>query len=445
MSKRIFLTLISLALIATACSITEQADSVASAGGETPAEPTESASEPTTDPAGADTEESLFFPPLEGPFADGGIVSADFADADLILEDPPALPQLLASLPWETDWTRRTVDDWSEFLAGIPTQDPRDVIPPIDAPVFESPQRAAEWLEPNEPGALVQLNGEARFYPTSIMTQHEIVNDAFGDVPVAVTFCPLCNTSIAFDRRVDGEVLRFGVSGLLRNSDLVMWDRQTTSLWQQITGESVIGEFAGAELEVVPTSIVSFGQFAEGFPEGLSLAGESARGRQAYGLNPYTGYSSSAGPIPSFFGAELDDRVPALSRVIGVTEGEALVAYTFDRVASELVINDEVNGVPIVVFGGGETTDALDQRSIAGSQSIGSAVAYVPEVDGQALTFVANGDETFTDDQTGSTWLITGNAIDGDLAGSQLDIAEHRNEFWFAWQAFFGADNLSEA
>ena len=131
--------------------------------------------------------------------------------------------------------------------------------------------------------------------------------------------------------------------------------------------------------------------------------------------------------------------------MIGVTEGEALVAYTFDRVASELVINDEVNGVPIVVFGGGETTDALDQRSIAGSQSIGSAVAYVPEVDGQALTFVANGDETFTDDQTGSTWLITGNAIDGDLAGSQLYIAEHRNEFWFAWQAFFGADNLSEA
>ena len=442
MSKRILLTLISLALIATACSITEQADSVASAGGETSAEPTESASEPTTDPAGADTEESLFFPPLEGPFADGGIVSADFADADLILEDPPALPQLLASLPWETNWTRRTVDNWSEFLAGIPTQDPRDVIPPIDAPVFESPQRAAEWLQPNEPGALVQLNGEARFYPLSIMTQHEIVNDAFGDVPVAVTFCPLCNTSIAFDRRVDGEVLRFGVSGLLRNSDLVMWDDQTTSLWQQLTGDAVVGEHAGLELEWIPTSVVSFSQFSENFPDGLSLAGESGRGRASYGANPYVGYSSSAQPF--LFDGVADDRLPALSRVIGISESDTVAAYSFDQATANGVINDEVDGRPVVVLAGGDTTDALDGPSIGASQPIGSAIAYDPVVDGQTLTFAPNGDGTFTDEQTSSTWTIVGVATDGPLAGTQLGSIEHRNEFWFAWQAFFGPDTLRE-
>lgn len=105
------------------------------------------------------------------------------------------------------------------------------------APTPSATTAPCAWLEDREPGALVQFNDEVRFYPLSILTRHEIVNDRYGDVPVAVTFCPLCNTALTFDRRVDGEVLRFGVSGLLRKSDLVMWDDATTSLWQQITGE----------------------------------------------------------------------------------------------------------------------------------------------------------------------------------------------------------------
>ena len=445
MSKRILLTLISLALVATACSITTQEDAVES--GDAGATASESTTEAETEDVDAEpvveTEESLFFPPLDGPFAEGGISSADFADAELVIEDPPALPPLLASYTWETDWTRRTVESWSEFLAGIPgTTDPRDAIPPIDQPVFESPERAAEWLLPDEPGALVQINGEARFYPLSIMTRHEIVNDAIGDIPVAVTFCPLCNTSIAFDRRVDGEVLRFGVSGLLRNSDLVMWDDQTTSLWQQLTGDAVVGEHAGLELEWIPTSVVSFSQFAENFPDGLSLAGESFLGRAEYGRNPYVGYSSSAQPF--LFDGVADDRLPALSRVIGISEGDTIAAYSFDQATSNGVINDDVDGRPVVVLAAGDTTDALDGPSIGLSQAIGSAVAYDPVVDGDTLTFAPNGDGTFTDEQTGSTWTIVGVATDGPLAGTQLGSIEHRNEFWFAWQAFFGPDTLRE-
>ena len=235
---------------------------------------------------------------------------------------------------------------------------------------------------------------------------------------MAVTFCPLCNTSITFDRRVDGEVLRFGVSGLLRNSDLVMWDDRTNSLWQQISGEGVVGDFAGVELEWIPTSVVSFRQFVENFPDGVSLAAESARGRQAYGANPYVGYSSLDQPF--LFDGVADDRLPALSRVVGITEGDVTVAYSFDQAVASGVINDEVGGQPIVVLAGGSTTDALDGRNIAESQAIGSAIAYVPIVDGETLTFTANGDETFTDDQTGSTWSIIGVATDGPLAGSSL-------------------------
>ena len=339
----------------------------------------------------------------------------------------------------DTDFSTTTIQNWAEIMSGGP---PKDGIPAIDDPQFITVSDESRLGE-REAVIAVEIDGERpRAYPIRYLMWHEIVNDTVGDVPVSVTYCPLCNTALAFDRRVNGEVLDFGVSGLLRNSDLVMWDRQTTSLWQQITGEGVVGQFAGAELEPLPTSIVSFSQFAESFPDGLSLAGESARGREAYGLTPYTGYSSLDRPF--LFFDETDDRLPALERVVGITEGDAIVAYSFERVSTERVINDEVSGVPIVVFGGGDTTDALDDRVIATSASIGSAVAYSPVVDGETLTFTANDDGTFSDDQTGSTWSITGIAVDGELAGVQLDFIEHRNEFWFAWQAFFGADNLSE-
>ena len=410
--------------------------------GDAPGSEAESDEAVSTGPVEIDGPKTTFEPPLDGPFNPDGGITFDPDTVEVIVEESPSGPLASTYTAWPTDWTRRTVEDWSEFLAGLQSADPRDGIPPIDTPIFESVSLASEWLSPIEPGALVEVNGETRFYPLSIMTAHEIVNDAFGDVPIAVTYCPLCNTALAFDRRVNGEVLDFGVSGLLRNSDLVMWDRQTTSLWQQITGEGVVGQYAGANLDTLSTSIVSFSQFAENFPDGLSLAAESGRGRASYGSNPYQGYSSSS--VPFLFNGESDDRLPALSRVVGVTEGDAIVSYSFERVIAEGVINDEVNGVALVVFGGGETTDALDQRSIKDSQSIGSAIAYIPVVDDQTLTFSANGDDTFTDAETGSTWSITGTAVDGDLAGAQLDTAEHRNEFWFAWQAFFGADNLSE-
>jgi hypothetical protein len=342
-----------------------------------------------------------------------------------------------ATAPWPTDWSRSTVD-LSELLAGIPRTDPRDAIPPIDAPRFE-PIGAADWLDENEPGALVQLDGEVRFYALSILTRHEIVNDRFGDVPVAVTFCPLCNTAISFDRRLDGEVLRLGVSGLLRNSDLVMWDDATTSLWQQVTGDAIVGTHAGVRLETVPTAIVSYGDAAADFPDALSLSRETGFGID-YGANPYVGYSSSE--IPFLFDGEPDPRFPALSRVVGVSvdddDGERLEkAYPFETLEAERAVNDELGSTPVAVFWGGATTDALDANQIAQSDAIGSAIAYDRRVGDQVLTFSHDGDDRFVDAETGTTWTLLGVAVDGPLAGEQLAIVTHRNEFWFAWAAFF--------
>jgi hypothetical protein len=449
MTPRLLSLLIAFGLLASACASTsntssandeDSADASADANGQTAPDDPNATAPTTTVPLTGPT--TTFVPDLSGPFDTTGGAQFDSSAVDVIVEANPDHGPL-GQYPWPTDWTRRTVEDWNEFQPGLRSRDPRDGIPPIDAPIFETAALAGQWLGPREPGALVQLDGEARFYPLSILTRHEIVNDAFDDVPVAVTFCPLCNTAIAFDRRINGEVLRFGVSGLLRNSDLVMWDDATTSLWQQITGEGVVGRYAGAQLETLPTSIVSFSQFAEQFPDGKSLAGETAYGRRGYGVNPYSNYSSS--PRPFLFAGETDDRLPALSRVVGVTEGDDIASYSFGRLESERVINDTVGDLPIVVLFGGDTADALDDRAIATSQAIGTAVAHKAVVDGQTLTFSANADGSFVDAETNSTWSIHGIATAGELAGAQLEPVEHRNEFWFAWQAFFGPDSLREA
>ena len=355
---------------------------------------------------------------------DEGLITGAEDDRDDRLRD--------ATDPWPTDWTVRTIQ-LDELRLGISARDPRDRIPPIDDPTFE-PIAAADWLDPREPGALVQFNDEVRFYPLSILTRHEIVNDRFGDVPVIVTFCPLCNTAIAFDARVDGQVLRFGVSGLLRNSDLVMWDDATTSLWQQITGEAVVGEFAGTQLEAIPTSIAAYGDVLENFPDAVSLSQDTGFSIE-YGANPYSTYSSSTSPF--LFDGEPDPRYPALSRVVGVTVGDSEKAYPFEVLAVEPAVNDEVAGEPIVVLWGGETADALDTSRIADGEAIGSGIAYDRRVGDETLTFSPAGDDLFTDAETGSTWTLLGSAIEGPLAGEQLEVVTHRNEFWFAWAAFF--------
>lgn len=419
--KRLVVLSAAIVLIAAACG-GDSSDSDVSAAA--------TAEAATTDPGeGSSTIET------DGPLdLSGGALTSD-EGVEVVTEDilddlDPDVAQAVA--PWPTDWSRRTVNI-GEFGLGIPRVDPRDIIPPIDLPKFE-PITSATWLDDRQPGALVQFNDEVRFYPLAILTRHEIVNDRFGDLPVVVTFCPLCNTAVSFDARVDGQALRFGVSGLLRKSDLVMWDESTTSLWQQITGEGVVGEFAGAQLELIPTSIVSYGDAVETFPEALSLSRDTGFGIE-YGTNSYAGYSSSATPF--LFDEEPDPRFPALSRVVGVSLNDNDKSYPFSVISTELAVNDEVGGTPIVILWGGDTADALDARQIADSQSIGTGIAFSREVAGQVLTFSHLSDDLFTDAETQTTWTLLGKAIEGPLEGEQLEVVQHRNEFWFAWAGFF--------
>ncbi|MFQ5947518.1 MAG: DUF3179 domain-containing (seleno)protein, partial [Acidimicrobiia bacterium] len=218
------------------------------------------------------------------------------------------------------------------------------------------------------------------------------------------------------------------------NNDLVMWDNATESLWQQILGEAIVGERAGSRLQVVPSSLVRWADFKQSFRDGEVLSRDTGIGIR-YDAQPYVGYSSRSGPL---FAQELDDRFPALERVVGVNVGEAAKAYPFSLITETGVVNDTLGGVPIVVFwGAADTADALDRRDITESQGIGTGIAYHSTVDGRALTFTKVGDETFADEQTGTRWNILGLGVEGPLKSTQLELAIHRNEFWFAWATFF--------
>ena len=335
---------------------------------------------------------------------------------------------------WATDFSKATID-LNELLVGIPISNPRDAIPPIDSPRFE-PVAESDWVGGREPGVLLEIDEEARFYPLAVLTRHEIVNDQFGDAPVAVTYCPLCNTAVAFDRRFEGHVLRLGVSGLLRNSDLVMWDDVSQSLWQQITGEGIVGENAGKQLTFLPTAIVSYDDFRANHPDGSVMSNDQGFGIP-YGTNPYEFYSSRAAPF-SFFQGDIDDRYPSLERVVGVTVSDTSKAYPFSEIEGVRVVNDVVDGKPIVVFWGApQTADALDSRNIEQARAVGTGVAFSADVAGRTLTFERAGEDQFQDVETDTTWNILGKAVSGDLAGEELTLITHSNEFWFAWQAFF--------
>ncbi len=229
---------------------------------------------------------------------------------------------------WTTDFSLHSVP-YSEILSGGPS---RDGIPPIDNPRFATFEDADGWLDGQEPVIAFELNGDARAYPLQILTWHEIVNDVVGDVPVTVTFCPLCNSAIVFDRRLDGVVYDFGTSGKLRNSDLIMWDRQTESWWQQFTGEAIVGSLTGKKLQFLTATIISWEDFKVSKPEGKALDIDTGFNR-SYTRSPYAGYDRVDNP-PFLFDGDLDGRLLPKERVVAVEldSGEAVAfPYTILR------------------------------------------------------------------------------------------------------------------
>ncbi len=317
--------------------------------------------------------------------------------------------------------------DPAELLSGGP---PPDGIPSIDDPRFV---RAGDvdFLGESEPVLALTVGEETRAYPVQVLIWHEIANDTIDGVPVAVTYCPLCNSAIAYDRRLGDRVLEFGTSGQLFNSALVMYDRQTESLWSHFTGEAVIGHLTGDELDTFPVATVGWSDFRDANPDALVLSRDTGFERR-YGTNPYPGYDD-VGTAPFLFDGAIDDRLAAKERVIGVETAGGGVAVHLDRLLDDPVL--EIANGDVVVWHLGGASSALDSNAIADGRDVGATGVFSPTVEGRNLEFRAV-DDGFEDDETGSRWNILGQAITGPLQGTQLTAVDHVDTFWFAWAAF---------
>ena len=289
-----------------------------------------------------------------------------------------ALPALATPEQWtregwiRTDFTKRSIE-WSELVSGGP---PKDGIPAIDVPRFRAVAEE-RMIAATEVVIGVEINGDARAYPIRILMWHEIVNDVVGGVPVAVTYCPLCNAGIVFERNTPHGLLDFGTTGKLRHSDLVMYDRQTESWWQQFTGRAIVGKLTGAKLKIVPARLEAFALFQKRYPEGVVLVPSNPEARD-YGRNPYEGYDTSA--VPFFYRGEIHAGIEPMARVVVVREDQTPRAVTLSllREHGEIRLGHDIH----LSWRKGQAS-ALDHHTVAGGRDVGNVVAQRVTEDGR--------------------------------------------------------------
>jgi hypothetical protein len=270
---------------------------------------------------------------------------------------PPIAARWAAAWP-KTDFSTRSVR-LSEIRSGGPA---KDGIPPIDDPQFQS-VGSIEGMAATEPVISLEIAGEARAYPLSVLMWHEIVNDAVAGVPVAVTFCPLCNAAVVFDRRLEGRVLDFGTTGNLRKSDLVMYDRQTESWWQQFLGVAIVGSLTGKHLKILPSRVESFAMFEKRHPTGQVLVPNNP-GLRRYGANPYAGYDGLSRPF--LYDGAVPANIAPLARVVSVGKE----AWSLDLLRKRKRI---ARGDIVITWSAGQNS-ALDTARIAHGRDVGNVV-----------------------------------------------------------------------
>ncbi|MFN0090018.1 MAG: DUF3179 domain-containing protein [Acidimicrobiales bacterium] len=423
MSRRIAILMI-LAVIATACvnddpTFTGSPNATAGAGSASSAGTTASSGGPraTTATAALRSFELLRVEASPREFGPEALIPSDIPDVltEIRFSDPGFGPTQIQS---------------GDLKRGGPAP---DGIPSIDKPRFERVEQV-DWLTDNEPVFVFELGGEARAYPLQILMFHEIVNDTIAGVPVAITYCPLCNSAFAHDRRHEGRVLSFGVSGALYNSSLVMFDRQTFSLWSHFSGQGLVGVFGGDKLTSYPVTLASWNEFQAAHPDGIVLSRDTGFTKD-YGRNLYPGYDDVNTPPFFFDEGAVDGRYAAKTRIVGLDLPSGAQAVTNQRLETDRDVALLDGDRPLVVWWQPGTRSALDSKAIADGRDVGTTGAFEATLDGQVLTFRPV-DGGFEDTQTNSRWNVLGDAIGGPLAGRELTRITHVDTFWFAWAAF---------
>ena len=300
--------------------------------------------------------------------ASGIVVSAAFADS---------VPRSWIQEFPKTDFTKRSIS-LDSVMSGGP---PRDAIAPIDAPrILPLDSRVPEVLAIKDREAVLSLtlNGESRTYPLRFLIWHEIVNDSLGGKKILATFCPLCNAAIVFEATVEGRALSFSTTGRLRNSDLLMYDRETESWWQQFLGEAVIGKLVGKKLTVLPSQLESWAQFKKRHPRGTVALPPKGFSR-AYGKNPYARYDSLARPF--LYRGALPEGIPALARVVSLVDRKRAIAM------SKLRREGSVRWGEVTLEWHEGQASALDHGLVERGKEVGSVYAW-REKDGTRVAAV---------------------------------------------------------
>jgi len=365
----------------------------------------------------------------------------------LVLTGSFAQFQNTKNLPftWKTDIKKHSVP-----LSEIQIVLPKGSFPKIDFPKYVGKQEAQNMFFGKEPVIAVSINGESKAFPLNMLTIHEMVNDNLGGVPILATYCPLCNSGVVFNRTITNkskqETLVFEVSGMLRNSDMVMMDTTTESLWQQLTGDGIVGNYSGAQLKVIPSLIVSVDEFFMRYPMGQILSKKTAiaDAEKFYGNNPYVDYDSKDKPMSRFFEAsKVSTKLPAMERLVDVKSKGEYKVYPFSIAAKKGVINDHFNDAKVVIFYQSGTVSVMDKSLIKDSKDVGTVTVFSRILEGKELHFnkIING---FQDDLTHSKWDIMGYCFEGKFKGKQLSIEPHGNHFAFAWLAFYPETKIFE-
>ncbi len=303
----------------------------------------------------------------------------------------------------------------SQIVNGGP---PPDGIPSIDNPVFV-PATTATFVFDDQLVIGVSYGGEAKAYPLLILVWHEIVNDVINGTPVAVTYCPLCFSTLAFVRVVDGQTVTFGTSGKLYDDNLVMYDRSTKTLWSQMWGQAIAGNLTGKSLQRIPIDVMPWGAWKKLYPNTLVLSDKTGYSRP-YGIDPYDEQGYYDLPYLLFPLDHQDNRLPVKARVLGVVIHGVSRAYPLGTFNSTGVVQDEVGNQSVALFSIGN----------------GSARAFAAMANGVSLRFsYQNG--AFVDKETGSRWSYGGAAVSGPLSGQTLQRYVTVTSFWFAWATFY--------
>ena len=294
----------------------------------------------------------------------------------------------------------------------------RDAIRPIYEPEYDDAATASRWLGSSDRVVGFELDGHAYAYPTGTVSFREIVNETFDDLPVAVTFCPLCASGVVFDRRLSGETLLFGNTSALYDQDLVMYDHQTGSYWHQTSGTAIVGELFGKRLEPLPSLMTTFGEWKELYPGTSVLSNSKERIRS---VGDSTRQIQEAADRGVFFfpvreEAQADRSLDLGAEVLMVRLAGHSKAYALTDL-QDAPANDRVADIPVAVF----------------ASSAGALAGYVARTDdGRELTFDAADDDTFVDRETGTVWNVGGRAMTGAQAGTQLTMVPGWRALWFS-------------